>query len=487
MSITPGTGTGRDKKFNPPQPQDAPEELVVSLIRQEPQNLQPTSQLAKIKPKNPLEAQFIPLGKHASPQPQKMFVNGDIFEGDTFQGNLFQDYWVMYPNDRKDLGPFETGLNKAQRRFAEENGEAPKVHEFIVKRGWRDPQGKTLNGQGITIGYIDDYHEGAQKPVTPHPDSVRGVIKDPKYGIAPGAETIVFGLKKGGYWVPPASFMRIWKMPDTSQALDETVDEMSSDVLKTVTIRLDQLRGDLHRYPAMRVLNISMGKSRFDFYNTVKLVMMDKDKFPTLRKTILGSDADQLSEAEVSGKIVAYVNKRLENPDSAFQKALRDYQRASEAIEKAGILTVVAIGNDHFKKTDTDQFPPGFDTNILTMSPHVIGVTGSYSNQTPGFGNRGDDKIAYFSSRGDGKTWNPFISAPGFLIPLSDRELQHTSFATPFVSGTAALLFQAKPSLSPAEVRELIKSTATDIIPGQMHDGHGVINPEGALQKIFQP
>ncbi len=67
-----------------------------------------------------------------------------------------------------------------------------------------------------------------------------------------------------------------------------------------------------------------------------------------------------------------------------------------------------------------------------------------------------------------------------------------TSCATPFVAGVAALLLSAKPNLSPAEIREAITASATDmIIDGGLgwdrFTGYGLINANAALDYIADP
>ena len=61
-----------------------------------------------------------------------------------------------------------------------------------------------------------------------------------------------------------------------------------------------------------------------------------------------------------------------------------------------------------------------------------------------------------------------------------------TSAAAPFAAGVAALLFQAKPSLTAKECRDIINSTAKDLgAKGyDSHYGYGLIQPLEALKKV---
>jgi serine protease AprX len=121
----------------------------------------------------------------------------------------------------------------------------------------------------------------------------------------------------------------------------------------------------------------------------------------------------------------------------------------------AGIVVAVAAGNSG----------PGTCT---------VGTPGSASGAlTAGamadFGANGF-KQAYFSSRGrtaDGRI-KPDVSAPGVSITSAAANstgydvMSGTSMATPFVAGTALLMLDAGPALTPADVKAKIKSTAID-------------------------
>lgn len=113
-------------------------------------------------------------------------------------------------------------------------------------------------------------------------------------------------------------------------------------------------------------------------------------------------------------------------------------------------------------------------------------------------------EITDFSSRGaeDGSGPQVHVSAPGdtimaavspsILLPLTEcPEIQHlgyycisgTSMASPHISGVAALMYQANPDLTPAEVKDCITSTAVDMgEPGvDIASGHGMADAEAAV------
>ncbi|MDH4036011.1 MAG: S8 family serine peptidase [Candidatus Krumholzibacteria bacterium] len=119
-------------------------------------------------------------------------------------------------------------------------------------------------------------------------------------------------------------------------------------------------------------------------------------------------------------------------------------------------------------------------------------TTGSPGNVPSAFGVGATDNldvIASFSSRGP-VTWNfppyvgtytkPDISAPGVSIystvPGGEWEYSGwsgTSMAAPHVSGTVALMRQANPSMTVAEIKQILAQTALDLGAAGMDNNYG--------------
>jgi len=179
----------------------------------------------------------------------------------------------------------------------------------------------------------------------------------------------------------------------------------------------------------------------------------------------------------------------------------------SKAAYDRGIVSVFAAGNDG----------PGSDThNPYAIAPWVISV---------GAGDKAG-RLANFSSRGvkgekgsfsmDGETWNyenrPSIVAPGVDIvstravaPVSSLSAEQdvtyldpahvpfythmsgTSMATPHVAGIVALVLEANPALSPAQVKQILQNTATNIPNREPWEvGSGYVNAYAAIDQIYR-
>jgi serine protease AprX len=170
---------------------------------------------------------------------------------------------------------------------------------------------------------------------------------------------------------------------------------------------------------------------------------------------------------------------------------------ATRMLFERGVNVVFSAGNSG----------PGMHTlNPYAAAPWVISV-GALDER---------GRLADFSARGDfgSRNFRPTLSAPGVNIVslraggtnltgttalpvdaqgLSATEAPYyttasgTSFSAPQVAGTIALMLEADPGLSPAQVRDILQRTATPLPPYYQHEvGAGALNTHAAvLQAAF--
>ena len=157
----------------------------------------------------------------------------------------------------------------------------------------------------------------------------------------------------------------------------------------------------------------------------------------------------------------------------------------------AGVVVVAAAGNLGYERVHTAEglregylsvsiTDPGNAESVIT-----VGATHRYKPHTYG--------VSYFSSRGptgDGRI-KPDLVAPGEKInaPVpgeGQRAKDGTSMAAPHVSGAAALLMARYNELigEPAQVKAILKSTATDLGRERYFQGAGMLDVLRALQSV---
>jgi len=152
------------------------------------------------------------------------------------------------------------------------------------------------------------------------------------------------------------------------------------------------------------------------------------------------------------------------NLSLGIKKDVPKLQKAVEYAEKQGVLVISAAGNGG--DSPDLYYPAAYETVLAVGSHDRTGAVSDFSqrNGTADLLAPGED--VWFASR-DGRT----LGARG------------TSYATGYVSAAAALLLTAKPELTPADLRDRLCSTATDVAPAGFDaaSGWGILNPEAAL------
>ena len=171
---------------------------------------------------------------------------------------------------------------------------------------------------------------------------------------------------------------------------------------------------------------------------------------------------------------------------------------ATKMLTDNGVNVVFSAGNTG----------PGADSlNPYAVAPWVVS-TGATDNQ---------GRLAEFSSRGDfgSPLFRPTLVAPGVNTvslrasnvtvtgatglkndsqQLAATELPYyttasgTSFSAPQVTGVIALMLEANPQLTPAQVRDILQRTATPLPPYYAHEvGAGMLNAQAAVLEAAFP
>lgn len=151
---------------------------------------------------------------------------------------------------------------------------------------------------------------------------------------------------------------------------------------------------------------------------------------------------------------------------------------------RRGVLIVASVGNEGLDENEVN-FPAGYD--------HVIGVAAQCDDTVTS-----DCPRAYGRARFSNYNYSVDVLAPGVdilsTVPtrVHAREVlpgyaykEGTSMAAPYVTGTVALIMASHPGASPAQVTDILQSTASRGARGLARtstDGWGVVNPLAAAQ-----
>jgi len=147
---------------------------------------------------------------------------------------------------------------------------------------------------------------------------------------------------------------------------------------------------------------------------------------------------------------------------------------AIAAAGRAGILFVTAAGNESSNNDRTPSYP----ANLSDDSVIAVAAT-NHSNRLAAFSNYGSTTVD--------------LAAPGVGI-LSTvpgggyASFSGTSMATPYVTGTVALMAAANPRATAVEIRSALLSTVTPVaaLSGKVATG-GLLDAAAAVRAITQP
>ncbi|MFM9595555.1 type VII secretion-associated serine protease mycosin [Streptomyces scabiei] len=197
----------------------------------------------------------------------------------------------------------------------------------------------------------------------------------------------------------------------------------------------------------------------------VRVILEDKDPARSKARSTRGNAlAEGIRWA--ADQDVDVINLSLgDDSESAHPEPSED-AAVQYALSKGSI--VVASAGNGGAKGDHISYPAAY--------PGVIAVTAVDE----------DGDRAPFSTR----RWYATVSAPGVDVVIADPDRKYyegwgTSAAAAFVSGAAALIKAAHPSLTPAQVKRLLEDTAREAPVGGRDDsrGFGFVDPAAAIRE----
>ncbi len=166
-------------------------------------------------------------------------------------------------------------------------------------------------------------------------------------------------------------------------------------------------------------------------------------------------------------------------PEKAFDYSELDGHTAfaSRGINYAthlGMVCVVAAGNDNFSYRYVGV-PAEADSAIAAAAVDSLGRVASFSSRGPGSRRPVKPDVDGFG------VGNWAASADDFRQFATG---QGTSFASPMVASTVALLLSAAPELRPWEVRSLLTSTASQATHPDTALGYGLVRVDSLLEAL---
>ncbi|GAA0495060.1 type VII secretion-associated serine protease mycosin [Streptomyces stramineus] len=195
----------------------------------------------------------------------------------------------------------------------------------------------------------------------------------------------------------------------------------------------------------------------------VRVILEDGDPARSRARGARGSAlADGIRWAADHGADV--INLSLGDDSDTARPQPREDAAVQYALAK-GAVVVASAGNGG-EHGDHVSYPAAY--------PGVIAATAvdRYGNRAP------------FSTR----RWYATVAAPGVDVVIADPDRRYyegwgTSAAAAFVSGAVALVRAAHPGLSPAQIRDLLRTSARDAPPGGRNDalGAGLVDPAAAI------
>ena len=191
-----------------------------------------------------------------------------------------------------------------------------------------------------------------------------------------------------------------------------------------------------------------------------------------------------------------------------------DFDPVAEVVRaavEAGIVMVFSAGNDGPGPETVRPIPNGMDEVISVAAACKADRGGCPAGGITDFSSRGEavdvtapgDQILSTSSPsvlepiGQTLEGDYFGDAPQDEVQnrVAYTRLSGTSMSSPHVAGVVALILEANPELSPAQVRQVLIDTAvdmvgegdTELLPGyDVASGHGMVDSRAAVLRAFE-
>ena len=216
----------------------------------------------------------------------------------------------------------------------------------------------------------------------------------------------------------------------------------------------------------IKVLTDSGGTNSQASLNGIQWMINNKDTDWGNNESSRGIDVASMSFGSLSSPL---------NPDDEGDNGSGGEARLVNDARDAGIVCVVAMGNDGTKRVPSPASADGAisigavnDRNSINRTDDIVA---SYSNYGPRLDDGDDDEWDELkpdlTAYGSGITSATAATGPSFPgqpeRPLADNDYDSkdgTSMATPLVSGIVATLLQADDTLSPEDIRNILRNSS---------------------------
>ncbi len=145
---------------------------------------------------------------------------------------------------------------------------------------------------------------------------------------------------------------------------------------------------------------------------------------------------------------------------------------AADIAVSRGIVVVNSAGNEGTSSNNTLIAPADGDSVIAVAAVTSSGTRSSFSSIGPSADGRTKPDVAAMGSS---------VTVASTSNPTGYTTSSGTSFSCPLTSGVAALVLSANPSLTPIQVREALRETASQASAPDNYLGWGILNAYDAV------